>query len=602
MAKPDGLMSEVAVGIGAMNNPGRLGQQVGTANFMGTPPEDVLDPDCSTYMVFATEGDSQCYLGVPKKAAAIAEALKDRFSREGQDLGPYRLPPVAVAQGVSDGQLNGTDRMRYSLIGRETTRGAFELNILGSDVEAGIAVVACDKPPVGAAVSIIEQDRPIIMVPDGSIAPGKDPETGKRIDIVTGFQKAGPEVDDEEKERIALHACPGEGSCGGIFTYNTMQSYLGTLGMMPLEMVAPASTDPRRLSEFPQKLVDYMINMVKTGIKPSDVVTRESIRNAVTVDMAIGGSTNVALHTAEIARAAGFDMWKDIMTQEEFNELSQIVPVLTNARPYGEYSMVDIDKVGGLQGIVAELLGAGLLDGSTLTMTGETLQEQVDRLDPPLPDGEILYTVEKPYKERGGLMLLKGNLAPEGGAIIKVAGVNRGLEDGRFEGKARVFESESSLLGVLENNPGSFEDKDVIVIRYMGPRGAPGMPEMLDPTSRVTAICEERDITISLITDARFSGGSVGLVVGHIPEAYDGKPIALVEEGDRIVIDLNEATIDDLELKKEGNIRSLNWITNKTDHSDEPPDTPIIATNETLLARTRALSRSAIEGAGLRPF
>ena len=274
--------------------------------------------------------------------------------------------------------------------------------------------------------------------------------------------------------------------------------------------------------------------------------------------MAIGGSTNVTLHAPEIARAAGYaDFWKEIMTPEEFNHLSQhVVPVLTDARPYGKYSMVDIDEVGGVQVIVRELLEAGLLNGDVLTCTGETLARQVERLGAKRADGKVIYPVEKPYKPTGGLRVLGGNLSPDFSAILKLAGVDNGLqnkgvmskaqiyegglENNVFRGKARVFEGEQGLISALDKDPDSFQNNDMIIVRYEGPSGAPGMPEMLDPTSRITALCRERGIVVALMTDARFSGGSVGLVIGHVgPEAALGGPIAFIEDGDEIIADLN---------------------------------------------------------------
>ena len=328
-----------------------------------------------------------------------------------------------------------------------------------------------------------------------------------------------------------------------MFTYNTMQTFIGVVGMQPLHMVAPPSDDPRRLKEFPDQLVGYLAQMIAKDLKPRDIVVRDSIRNAVIVAMAIGGSTNVTLHAPEIARAAGFaDFWKEVMTPAEFNHLSQyVVPVLTDARPYGKYSMVDIDDVGGVQVIVRELLEAGLLNGDVMTCTGETLAEQVKRLGTKPADGKVIYTVAKPYKPTGGLRVLGGNLSPEFSAILKLAGVEGGLENNLFRGKARVFEGEQGLLEALDKAPDRFQNNDMIIVRYEGPSGAPGMPEMLDPTSRITTLCRERGIVVALMTDARFSGGSVGLVIGHVgPEAALGGPIAFIEDGDEIVADLNK--------------------------------------------------------------
>ena len=235
--------------------------------------------------------------------------------------------------------------------------------------------------------------------------------------------------------------------------------------------------------------------MTERGIRPSDIVTPASLRNAVTVAIAMGGSTNVVLHSVEIARAAGIDFWAEAMSQQEFNALARRLPVLVNMRPFGEYSMVDVDASGGLQVIVKELLDAGFLDGTAMTCTGETLAEQVARLAPPAPDHEVIYSVKKPFKDTGGLRLLRGNLAPDGGAILKVAGVEGGVTDGVFTGRARVFNGERDLIDALDHHPDTFGDNDMVVIRYAGPRGAPGMPELLDPTSRITALCRQRNIT-----------------------------------------------------------------------------------------------------------
>ncbi len=390
-----------------------------------------------------------------------------------------------------------------------------------------------------------------MILSDGPIRPGTDPETGERIDLVSAFQVA--DQDAEVRARYALNACPGQGSCGGMFTYNTMQTFIAVLGLEPLHMVSPASDDPRRLTEFPDQMIDCLLVMTSRGIRPRDIVTPASLRNALTVAIAMGGSTNVVLHSVELARAAGIDLWGEALSQDEFNELARRLPVLVNMRPFGDYSMVDVDAKGGLQVIVKELLEAGFLDGACLTCTGETLAEQVRRLDPPAPDQDVIYPVDKPFKDTGGLRLLNGNLAPEGGAILKVAGVEGGVKDGVFTGRARVFNSERSLVEALDQHPDSFSDNDMVVIRYEGPRGAPGMPELLDPTSRITALCRERDITIALMTDARFSGGSVGLVIGHVaPEAFLGGPIALVEDGDTIVIDVTTDRIDCVQLDDPG--------------------------------------------------
>jgi dihydroxy-acid dehydratase len=574
-------------------NPGRDVQRVGTARFLGEDPYKIYDP---VWAVTGTLGDSQCYVGVRRKVEAIHAALSARVRRD--DLS-VRLIPPAYTIGVSDGQLNGTDRMRFSLIGREITNDSVDVHLSANEVKGLIAVVACDKPPVGTLAAVLEHGEPAVFLSDGSIKPGVDPETGERLDIVTGFQVAG-DADDARRTRVALHGCPGQGSCGGMFTYNTMQTFIAVLGMEPLQMVAPPSDDPRRLEKFPDELVDCLVAMTKKGVKPRDIVTPSSLKNALTVTIAMGGSTNVALHSVEIARAAGIDLWKHVMSQREFNELSQRLPVLINARPFGLYSMVDIDAKGGLAVIVKELLDAGFLDGTCLTCTGETLAEQVARANPPKPDGEVIYSVAKPFKKTGGLRLLSGNLAPEGGAIIKLAGVEGGVKDGRFVGRARVFNSERELIDALEKTPDVFTDHDMVVIRYEGPRGAPGMPELLDPTSRITALCRQKGITVALMTDARFSGGSVGLVIGHVaPEAYLGGPIALIEDGDTIVVDLGDNRLDCRELADAAvrAKRATAWQDAAQRNGGTHPDVKPV-TNR-LLRRMRSSARPAIEGAGM---
>lgn len=573
-------------------HPGRDAQAVGTAKFLSEDPANIHG---SVWGVVANLGDSQCYLGVELKARAVQMAMSRRIKRDNLNV---RLIPTAYTLGVSDGQLNGTPEMRHSLIGRETTNDTVTEHLSGSRVEACIAVTACDKPQPGTVAAMVEMNVYGIVMSDGSIRPYIDPVTGESMDIVTGFQYAA-DPDQEKRNRIALLACPGFGSCGGMFTYNTMAAFIAGLGIEPLYMVSPASQDLIRYKEFPDQLVDYIQVMIKDGIRTKDIVNRRSLRNAIMLTLALGGSTNVLLHGPEIARAAGLDFWGEVITQKEFNNLSRKIPVLTNARPYGKYSMVDIDKKGGLQVVVRELLVAGYMDGEAITCTGETLAKQVERLDPSKPDGEVIYSISNPYKETGGLRILKGNLAPEGGAVIKIAGVEQGIENGIFEGKARCFDSEAALIDALTNSPAIFQDKDMVVIRYEGPRGAPGMPELLDPTSRITTLCREKGITIALMTEARFSGGSVGIVVGHVtPEAYDGGPIALVKDGDTIVIDLNKDSINCIELDDEKTKieRETEWQSAKKENGGIHP--AVRTVENRVLKRMRRDAHSALKGAG----
>jgi len=581
------------------NNPGRNAQTVGIARELGTDIDLIHEPSIG---VIGNKGDSQCYLGVQKKVEVIHERLRQKMGR-GADQMPMRLVQPEYTVATSDGMRNGTREMRYSLIGREVTHDTVCEHLSASGLEGTVAVVACDKPPVGTLSAILEHDRPAIIMSDGPIRPGVDSTTNEPIDIISGFQIAGSD-DEELKKRIACEACPGYGSCGGMFTYNTMQTFIAVVGMEPLHMVSPPSDDARRMDQFPDELVSYLNGMIDADLTPRKIVSRDSIRNAMIVALAVGGSTNVLLHGPEIARAAGYgDFSRDIMSPEEFNHLSQnVVPVLVDARPFGNYSMVDIDEKGGIQVIIKELLDAGLLNGDTMTCTGETLAQQVARLDPPAPDGEVIYTVENPYKPTGGLRVLGGNLSPEFSAVLKLAGVEGGLEDNVFVGKARIFDSESDLLQSLENEPQIFGNHDMVIVRYEGPSGAPGMPEMLDSTSRITTLCREKNIIVGLMTDARFSGGSVGLVIGHVgPEAALGGPIAFLEDGDEIVVDLNANELNCTELSDAATVAERKTAWQKIVAANGGMHHSVGIADTRLLNRMRRSAVSAIYGAGMHP-
>ena len=580
-------------------NPGRNSQTFGIARVLNTDLDLIHEPSVG---VVGNKGDSQCYLGVEEKVKTIHEKLRLRI---GQNPGDIRMrlvqPEYTVA--TSDGIRNGTKEMRYSLIGREVTNDTLCEHLSASGLEGTIAVVACDKPPVGTLSAILEHNRPAIIMSDGPIRPGIDSVSNEPIDIISSYQIAGSD-DEALKKRIACEACPGFGSCGGMFTYNTMQTFIGVVGMQPLHMVSPPSDDKRRTEVFPDELISYLDQMIKNDVKPRDIVTRDSIRNALIVAMSIGGSTNVMLHAPELARAAGYKNFnEDIMSADEFNHLSKnVVPVLVDARPFGRYSMVDIDKEGGIQVFIRDLLDSGLLNGDTLTCTGETLEDQIRRLSPNNPDGKVIYSVKSPYKDTGGLRLLGGNLSPEYSSILKLAGVEGGLENNIFKGNARVFDGEQSLLYTLENEPDKILNNDMIVVRYEGPVGGPGMPEMLDSTSRITTLCREKNIIVGLMTDGRFSGGSVGLVIGHVgPEAAIGGPIALIENGDEIIVDLNKNEINctqltDIQTFKD---RKEAWEQVTKDNGGNHPS--IGDADTRLLNRMRSSAVSAIYGAGMHP-
>jgi len=580
-------------------NPGRNSQTYGIARELNTEMDLIHEPSIG---VVGNKGDSQCYMGVEKKVQTIHEKLRQRIGFKPEQL-KMRLVQPEYTIATSDGIRNGTKEMRYSLIGREVTNDSICEHLSASGLEGVIAVVACDKPPVGTLSAILEHNRPAIIMSDGSIRPGVDSVTNEPIDLITSYQLAGSD-DEALKKRIACEACPGYGSCGGMFTYNTMQTFIGVVGMQPLHMVSPASQDERRTDQFPDELIDCLANMIKKDIKPRDIVTSESIRNAIIVSMAVGGSTNVMLHAPELARAAGYrNFTTDVMSAEEFNHLSKnVIPVVINARPFGKYSMVDIDEKGGVQVIVKDLLEAGLLNGDALTCTGETLAEQISRLNPPVPDGDVIYSVKHPYKETGGLRVLGGNLSPEFSAVLKLAGVEGGLEKNVFKGHAKVFNGEQALLDGLEESPDSFENFDMIVVRYEGPVGGPGMPEMLDSTSRITALCRQKNIVVGLMTDGRFSGGSVGLVIGHVgPEAAEGGLIGLLEDGDVITVDLNSNELNCEELTDVNilNQRKMKWDSQVKENNGMHPNVGNADTR--LLNRMRCSAVSAVFGAGMHP-
>ena len=580
-------------------NPGRNSQTFGIARELGTDVDLIHEPSVG---VVGNKGDSQCYIGVSKKVEKIHEVLKQRIGKHHNQLS-MRLVQPEFTIATSDGIRNGTKEMRYSLIGREVTNDSMCEHLSASGLEGVIAVVACDKPPVGTLAALLEHNRPAIIMSDGSIRPGKDSKTGDPIDIISSYQIAA-NPDESFKRRIALEACPGYGSCGGMFTYNTMQTFIGVVGMQPLHMVSPASQDSRRTQKFPEQLVGFLEQMIQENITPRDIVTRESIRNAIIVAMAVGGSTNVMLHAPEIARAAGYQNFADdIMSADEFNNLSKnIVPVVVDARPFGKYSMVDIDKKGGVQVIVKNLLDAGLLNGETLTCTAETLSEQIKRLSPPSPDKEVIYSVEDPYKPTGGLRVLGGNLSPEYSSILKLAGVEGGLENNVFKGQAKIFDGEQSLLNALDKRPEIFENFDMIVVRYEGPVGGPGMPEMLDSTSRITTLCREKNIVVALMTDGRFSGGSVGLVIGHVgPEAAIGGPIALIEEGDQIIVDLNKNELNCVELDNKENYEKRAKLWQQKVDTNQGIHPSVGNADTRLLHKMRHSAVSAVFGAGMHP-
>jgi dihydroxy-acid dehydratase len=450
--------------------------------------------------------------------------------------------------GVSDGISMGTAGMRYSLVSREVIADSIE-TVCGAQYYDGlIAVPGCDKNMPGSLIAMGRLNRPSIMVYGGTIAAGK--YKGEDLNIVSAFEALGKkiagELTDEDFKCIVQHSCPGAGACGGMYTANTMASAIEALGMsLPYSSSNPAlSEEKRNECEAAGKAIRLLL---EKDIKPSDIMTRKAFENAVTIVMVLGGSTNAVLHLIAMARTVGVKL-----TQDDFQEISDRVPVLADFKPSGNYLMHDLHQHGGVPAVMKYLLNEGLLHGDCLTVTGKTVAENLAYTNEiNFKSQKIIHPLEKPLKKTGHLQILYGNLA-EGGSVAKISG----KEGERFEGTAKVFDSEVELIDGIQNQ--KVQAGDVVVIRYVGPKGAPGMPEMLKPTSAIIGMGLGN--SVALITDGRFSGGTHGFVVGHVtPEAFDGGLIALVEDGDIIEID---ATNNSIKLKVDENEiarRRLDW-------------------------------------------
>ncbi|MGM0700892.1 MAG: dihydroxy-acid dehydratase [Pseudomonadota bacterium] len=430
---------------------------------------------------------------------------------------------------ISDGIANGTEGMKYSLVSREVIADSIETVAGCEGFDGVVAIGGCDKNMPGCLMGLARLDRPSVFVYGGTILPGKG-----HTDIVSVFEAMGShsrgDIDLIELKQIEETAIPGPGSCGGMYTANTMASAIEALGMS-----LPGSSAQNAVSE--DKRADCeaagaaVLDLLERDLKPSDIMTREAFENAITVVIALGGSTNAVLHLIAMARTIGVDLALD-----DFTAIGKRVPVLADLRPSGHYMMSELVEIGGIQPLMKTLLDAGLLHGDCLTVTGKTLAENLADVAPYPDDQRIIAALDHPVKAESHLRMLYGNLAPEG-AVAKITG----KEGTRFSGTARVFGSEEEAQARI--NDGTVVAGDVVVIRYEGPRGGPGMREMLTPTSAIMGrgLGDE----VALITDGRFSGGSHGFVVGHVtPEAFDGGPLALVEDGDTITIDAMADTID----------------------------------------------------------
>lgn len=453
---------------------------------------------------------------------------------------------------ISDGISMGTEGMKYSLVSREVIADSIETVAGCEGMDGVVAIGGCDKNMPGCIIALARLNRPGIFVYGGTILPGCASIQGeeKDLDIVSVFEAVGKhaagEYTDEDLRKVEENAIPGEGSCGGMYTANTMASAIEALGMsLPNSSAQAAVSDDKMRDCFDAGAA--VLNMIDKGIRPSDILTRKAFENAITVVIALGGSTNAVLHLLAMAHAAGVEL-----SIEDFTEIGKRVPMLADLKPSGRFVMADLVKIGGTVPLMQMLLDAGLLHGDCLTVTGKTMAENLANLDTSYPEGqEIIRPLDNPIKKDSHLRILYGNLAPEG-AVAKITG----KEGNSFTGSARVFDSEEEgMTAILD---GKINDGDVIVIRREGPKGGPGMREMLGPTSAVMG--RGLGDTVALITDGRFSGGSHGFVVGHItPEAHVGGPIGLLEEGDEITIDAVGNKISVNLTDEELEARRANW-------------------------------------------
>ena len=435
---------------------------------------------------------------------------------------------------VSDGISMGHEGMRASLVSREVIADSVETVMHGERLDGLVATGGCDKSMPGMMMAIARLNLPAVFVYNGSTMPGY--LDGKALDITSVFEAIGAcaagTITEEELGEIERHACPGEGACGGMFTANTMSSIGEALGLsLPGSASAPA-IDSRR--EVDARLAgEAVVNMLRLGIRPSDILTKKAFENAIALANALGGSTNAVLHLLAIANEAGVEL-----NLEDFNRIAAKVPHIADMKPGGKFHMTDLDRIGGVPVVLKMLLDAGLLHGDVMTVTGKTMAENLAEINPPDPDGVVVHPLSAPINIEGGLLILTGSLAPKG-SVVKVAGLTP--EQRLFEGTARVFDGEDGAMAAIM--AGEIQPNTVLVIRYEGPKGGPGMREMLAITGAMKGA--GRGYDCALITDGRFSGGTWGFCIGHVaPEAVDGGPIAFVRDGDKIKIDVANFGLD----------------------------------------------------------
>ncbi|CAB4789474.1 unannotated protein [freshwater metagenome] len=453
---------------------------------------------------------------------------------------------------VSDGISMGHEGMRASLVSREVIADSVETVMHGERLDGLLATGGCDKSMPGMMMAIARLNLPAVFVYNGSTMPGY--HNGKAIDITSVFEAIGAcaagTITEDELGDIERNACPGEGACGGMFTANTMSSIGEALGLSLPGTASPPAIDPRREDDA-RRAGEAVVNMLRLGIRPSDILTKKAFENAIALANALGGSTNAVLHLLAIAHEARVELDLD-----DFNRIAARVPHIADMKPGGQFHMTDLDRVGGVPVVLKHLLDAGLLHGDVMTCTGKTMAENLAEINPPQPDGVVVHPLSQPINAEGGLLILRGSLAPKG-SVVKVAGLSQ--EQRLFEGTARVFDDEDGAMVAIMN--GEIQPNTVLVIRYEGPKGGPGMREMLAITGAMKGA--GRGYDCALITDGRFSGGTWGFCIGHVaPEAVDGGPIAFVRDGDKIKVDVANLSLDLLVDEAEMNRRRQGWQPN----------------------------------------
>ena len=456
----------------------------------------------------------------------LAKAAKDGVHAAGGF--PMEFGTISVSDGISMGH----EGMHYSLVSREVIADSVETVFGAERLDGGVLLAGCDKSEPAMLMAAARLDVAAVFLYAGSILPGRVGD--REVTIIDAFEAVGAcargLISREEVDAIERAVCPGEGACGGMYTANTMASAAEAMGMALPGSAAPPAVDRRR-DGYARRSGEAVVELIRRGITTRDILTKEALENAVAVVMALAGSTNAVLHLMAIAHEADIPLGLD-----DFNRIGDRVPHLADVKPFGRYVMTDVDRIGGIPVVMRALLDAGLLHGDCLTVTGKTMAENLAALAPPDPDGKIIHALSEPIHRTGGIVILRGSLAP-GGAVVKTAG----FEGTVFEGIARVFDGEQAAMDAVEN--GTVRAGDAVIIRYEGPKGGPGMREMLAVTSAIKGAGLGKSVL--LVTDGRFSGGTTGLCVGHVaPEAVDGGPIAFVRNGDRIRLDVDARSMD----------------------------------------------------------